>query len=208
MKTDRILKITQETDHKFLNFYTMRVRHRGGKESDYFMASRASDITDLKAMGGNDRPDGVAIFAVYGPARDKVVLIRQFRYPLGDYIYEFPAGLMEEGEDMLGAAVREFYEETGMALEPVDADPMYMKPRYMTIGMTDESCATVYGYTDGVPSNAAQEASEDITIVIADKAEVRRILQEENVALLCAYQLMHFLSCDGDPLAFLEAGRQ
>ena len=44
------------------------------------------------------------------------MLIRQYRYPINDYIYEFPAGLVEEGEDFREAASREIFEETGMAM--------------------------------------------------------------------------------------------
>ena len=47
------------------------------------------------------------------------------------------------------------------------------------------------------------EGSEEIEIVIADKAEVRRILKEERVAIMCAYQMMHFLA-DEEPFAFLN----
>ena len=41
-------------------------------------------------------------------------------------------------------------------------------------------------------------------MVIADRAECRRILSEENVALPCAFMLMHFIGSSGDPLAFLD----
>ena len=71
--------------------------------------------------------------------------------------------------------------------------------------MTDESCGTVFGYCSGEPTNTHQEESEEIQVVIADKAECRRILKEENVAIMCAYMLMHFIASDGDPLSFLDA---
>ena len=130
------------------------------------------------------------------------MLIRQYRYPLGGYCYEFPAGLVEQGEDMLSAGVREMYEETGLTFTPVDAGS-YSRPFFTTIGMTDESCGTVYGYCSGQPSNTHQEDSEDIQVVLADRAECRRILKEENVAIMCAYMLMHFIATEGDPLKFL-----
>ena len=69
--------------------------------------------------------------------------------------------------------------------------------------MTDESCATVYGYADGEISKAAQEDSEEIEIVLADKEEVRRILKEEKAAIMCAYMLMHFLK-EEEPFGFLK----
>ena len=155
-------------------------------------------------MSHNDRCDGVIMYGVYGEKRDKVVLVRQYRYPIGGYIYEFPAGLVEPGEEMVSAGVREFFEETGMKLVPKKADNAFQKPFFTTVGMTDECCGTVYGYCDGIPSNEHQEASEDIQVVIADREECKRILKEENVAIMCAYMLMHFIHCEGDPLAFLE----
>ena len=195
-----IRKITQETSHKFLNFFVMDVTHKNGNESQYFMASRAKGIDSLKAVTHENHADGVIIYSVYGPERDKVVLIRQYRYPLNGYVYEFPPG-----EDFNEAAVREMKEETGLELNPIRVDRMYSEPRFTTVGMTDESCATVYGYVDGECSLKGLEESEELEIVLADKEEVRRILKEERVAIMCAYMLMHFLhSEDGEPFAFLE----
>ena len=133
------------------------------------------------------------------------MLVRQFRYPINDYIYEFPAGLVEEGEDMFEAGIREIYEETGLKFTPKKVDAAYAKPYYTTVGMTDECCGTVYGYCEGIPSNSHQEDSEDIQIVLADREECRRILRKENVSIMCAYMLMHFIhSSEEDPLAFTE----
>lgn len=201
---DRITKIIQETHHRFLNLFCMDVRHRNGAASEYYVASRAKSVTDLKAVTHRNEPDGVSIYSVYGEQKDRVVLVRQYRYPLGDYVYEFPAGLVEPGEAMTDAAVREFHEETGLYLKVVLADDIYTKPRFTTVGMTDEACGMVYGYASGVPDNRFEESSEDIQVVLADKKEVRRILKEENVAMMCAYMLLHFLKSEGDPLGFVE----
>ena len=201
---DRITKIIQETQHRFLNLFCMDVRHRNGEASEYYVASRAKSVTDLKAVTHRNEPDGVSIYSVYGEQKDRVVLVRQYRYPLGDYVYEFPAGLVEPGEAMTDAAVREFHEETGLHLKVIPADDMYTKPRFTTVGMTDEVCGMVYGYASGVQDNRFEESSEDIQVVLADKKEVRRILKEENVAMMCAYMLLHFLKSEGDPLGFVE----
>lgn len=201
---DRITKIIQETHHRFLNLFCMDVRHRNGEASEYYVASRAKSADDLKAVTHRNGPDGVSIYSVYGEQKDQVVLVKQYRYPLGDYVYEFPAGLVEPEEAMTDAAVREFHEETGLHLKVIPADDMYTKPRFTTVGMTDEACGMVYGYASGVPDNRFEESSEDIQVVLADKKEVRRILKEENVAMMCAYMLLHFLKSEGDPLGFVE----
>lgn len=43
----------------------------------------------------------------------EVVLIRQFRYPAGGYLYEIPAGILNRREKPAACAVREVEEETG-----------------------------------------------------------------------------------------------
>ena len=94
-------------------------------------------------------------------------------------------------------------EETGLDFSPLMPDPLYERPFFTSVGMTDESCATVYGYASGQISREGLEDTEDLEVVLADRAEVHRILKEERVAIMCAYMLMHFLK-DKEPFAFLE----
>ena len=198
----RIDSIEKLTDNRFLNMYLVKGHNSKGYHSNYMVASRAEQIEDLKISTGKNTPDGVIIYAVYGEKKYRVVLVRQYRYPINGFVYEMPAGLVEKGEDYHEAAVRELHEETGLDFELVPADPMYEEPRFTTIGMTDESCANVYGYASGEISDAYAEPSEEIQVVLADREECRRILREERVSLNCAYSLMHFLG-DEDPFAFL-----
>ena len=199
----KITNIKKQTDNRFLNIYELDNIHKSGRKGKYFVASRAKDIDSLKITTGKNNPDGVIIYALSGEDKDKVVLIRQYRYPINDYIYEFPAGLVEEGEDYSETAGREIYEETGMRFTPISVPDGYNRPFFTTIGMTDESCATVFGYCDGEPSCEHQEDSEEIEIILADKAEVRRILKEEKIAIMTAYMLMHFIK-DEEPFGFLK----
>lgn len=202
---NRVKGITKQTDNRYLNMYEFAAERRNGKVAPYFMASRQQDPQKLKAVTHECKADGVIIYGVYGENKDKVVLIKQFRYPINAYVYEFPAGLVEQGEDMFEAGIREIYEETGLTFVPKKVSDAYTRPYFTTVGVTDEACGTVYGYCSGIPSNCHQEESEDIEIVLADREECKRILKEENVAIKCAYMLMHFIHCnDGDPLAFLD----
>ena len=200
-----IRKGTQVTHNRFLNMFDLDVSHRAGDPGLYHVASRARSIEELKLSTKENKADGVIIYALYGEAKDRVVLIRQYRYSIAGYIYEFPAGLVDEGEDFHAAGIRELKEETGLDFHPLEVDPIYSRPYFTTIGMTDESCAAVYGTADGTVSREGLEDSEEIEVVLADRAEIRRILREENVSLMCAYMMMHFLHADvSDPFGFLE----
>ena len=199
----QIREIIRQTQNKFLNMFEFKGKNKVGHDFRYFVASRADSDSDLKAVSGENHPDGVIMYALYGEKKDRVVLIRQFRIPLGGFIYEFPAGLVEKGEDYRECAVREMHEETGLTFIPVQADPMFEAARFTSAGLTDESCCMVYGYAEGEPSRKYLEEGEEIQIILADRDEIRRILREESVSLMCAYQLMHFLA-DEDPFAFLS----
>ena len=199
----KINSIEKMTDNRYLNMYRYKVESEKGHKGDYFVASRAETTEDLKINKSRKDTDAVIIYALYGEKHDRVVLERQFRYPIGGYIYEFPAGLIDKGENYKQTAVREMHEETGLDLEILDCDPMFENSRYTSVGMSDESVSIVYGYAKGKTSEEFMESGEDIKVVLADREEVKRILKEEEVSMNCAYHLMHFL-VDEDPFSFIK----
>ena len=204
-KHDHILSVEKKTDNRFLNMYDLQYENKVGGQGIYHIASRGASIEELKLKTHKNKPDGVIIYALYGPKRDKVVMVRQYRFSVDDYVYEFPAGLVDAGETYGQAGARELKEETGLDFTPVKADEMYSKPLFTTVGITDESCATVYGYASGKISKEGLEDNEDLEVIIADRKEVRRILKEENVSINCGYLLMHFLChTTEDPFYFLR----
>ncbi|MBQ8696275.1 MAG: NUDIX hydrolase [Clostridia bacterium] len=183
------MKTIKQTDNRFLNMYETDFTDRDGREGKYFFASRARDEHSLKCNCG-EGVDGVDIVAVY---EGKLVLIKQYRVPVDREIYECPAGLVDAGEDARTAAVREFHEETGLTLSPIDTPEGWERGFYTSVGMSDEACATVYGHAHGRISDEFLEAAERITVVLADREEAARILREEPLSMRCALALMQFV---------------
>ncbi|MFH0888058.1 MAG: NUDIX hydrolase [Planctomycetota bacterium] len=48
-------------------------------------------------------------------SKNQVILVRQYRYPTGKYLWELPAGTIDKGESPYACARRELEEETGFS---------------------------------------------------------------------------------------------
>ena len=198
-------KIHKLSDNRFLNLFRLEAITDSGRIFDYFFVSRRN-AERIKLLTGDSAAEGVVIYPIWKASPDKIVMIRQYRYPLGDFLYELPAGLIDEGETPELSAVREMKEETGLEFEVYNGgDAAYRRPFFMGAGFTDESCNAVFGYASGEISKKEQEDTESIQVCIVDKPEAARILREEKVSLRAAYLLVNFLHADKEkPFAFLD----
>lgn len=74
---------------------------------------------------------GVCIAAV--DQQDRLLLVRQFRYPYGKEIIELPAGKIELGEDPRECGIRELQEECGCTADRFEKlGELYPTPAYCT----------------------------------------------------------------------------
>ncbi len=197
--------IKKESDNRFLNLFHMNALTDAGRPFDYFFVSRRKE-DKLKLYTKDIQAEGVVIYPICKEEPEKIVMIRQYRYPLDDYLYELPAGLIDAGETPEQSAVREMKEETGMDFEVYEeGNASYRRPFFMGAGFTDESCNAVFGYASGKISRDDMEDTESIQVLIVDKQEAKRILAEEKVSIRAAYLLMQFIHADKDaPFAFLN----
>jgi len=77
-------------------------------------------------------PGAVVIIAALNDG--KLLLERQYRYPLHSHFYELPAGKIEPGEDPLLCAQRELLEETGYVAQ----NWRYLASAYPCVGYSTE----------------------------------------------------------------------
>ncbi|XP_032480397.1 ADP-sugar pyrophosphatase isoform X4 [Phocoena sinus] len=69
--------------------------------------------------------DGVAVIPVLQRTLhyECIILVKQFRPPMGGYCLEFPAGLIDDDESPEAAALRELEEETGYKGDVAECSP-------------------------------------------------------------------------------------
>ena len=203
--TPKYTDIRKLTDNKFLNLYEMDALTDSGKPFHYYFASRNKEEA-LPLMTGKLQSNGIVIYPVMKDAPDKLVMIRQYRYPVDAWLYELPAGLIDEGENAQQAAVREMREETGLLFEPYEGGcQAFRRPVYLGAGMTDETSTTVFGFATGEITGRFKEDTESIEVLLVDKREALRILQEERLSLRAAFLLTIFLQMEKEmPFAFLN----
>ena len=70
-----------------------------------------------EAVGRKKSAGAVVMICRLNPS-GRIILVRQYRPPADSLVVEFPAGLINPGEDPAEAAVRELREETGIHAEP------------------------------------------------------------------------------------------
>ena len=97
-------------------------------------------------------PDAVSCAVVLEPADGEPVLLmaREYRYPVGQYLLSPTAGLIDAADRALGqeeairaTAIRELKEETGITFKEGDSIEMISPMLFSSPGMTDEANAMV-----------------------------------------------------------------
>ena len=68
----KINSVKKLTDNKFVNLYGVDATSVHDTPVSYFVASRAKSVEDMKLSTGENHPDGVIIYSVYGEKRDTV----------------------------------------------------------------------------------------------------------------------------------------
>jgi ADP-ribose pyrophosphatase len=119
-------------------------------------------------------PGAVMIVPVLDDGR--LVVERQWRYPLGRAMLEFPAGKLEPGEPPFECAVRELAEETGYrAAEWACAGVMHNAVAYSSEGIE------IWFARGLVRGDAHPDAGEFLDVALADADELELAVQRGEI---------------------------
>lgn len=106
------------------------------------------------------------------PNHNEIILIRQFRIPLNGYVIEFPAGLMEQDEEIQSCSLRELEEETGYQGKIIQISPVLSS----SAGLTSELIYLVLVEISGSAKPQNLESSEEIEVLRISLKDARPAL--------------------------------
>ena len=192
----KILEVNKLTDFKHLNLFSTKYKDKIGNIKSWIFASRSDSHNVMRKITNTSeentpiadnlvsadmsvihKPNAVVIVPFHVDYQ-KLVIIKEFRVPLGNYQYGFPAGLMDRGEEVEETAARELKEETGLEIGSIIKKSPTI---YSSSGMTDESISLVYVTCKGEPSLKWNEESEDITVIMVSPKEGEILLANSEI---------------------------
>lgn len=117
----------------------------------------------------------------------QIMLLRQYRYAAGGYLYEVPAGKLEKDESPRECAERELREETGCSAQRIEAMFSFLT----TPGFTDEVIHSFMatGLTTGEKQLEADEFSEVVTFKLSQALRMIQTneIRDAKTALIILY---------------------
>lgn len=119
--------------------------------------------------------EGVCILPIHN---GKVIVQRQYRYPVRSWQWELPGGFVDEGEAPEEAAVRELKEETGFGVKHMQALGAF----YPSFGSTNEKIHLFFAEC-GEKGEDMREPGEAI--------EVTEMQMEKFTELVASGEFMH-----------------
>jgi ADP-ribose pyrophosphatase len=175
----QLIDVKKLTDKKFLNLYEATYKLEDGSTTPWNFASRKplNNINDMNKVAQEKKPDAVNIVTYYHDSNNVLhfLLIKEYRSPFNAYFISFPAGLVENGETVEEAAIREVKEEIG-------GEAILTKEiihfASTSAGVSNEANAFVSVEVNPILHKQQLEKTEDITVLDMTASEVDEMIEE------------------------------
>jgi ADP-ribose pyrophosphatase len=129
-------------------------------------------------------------------SRERIVLVKQYRYLLSRVSLEFPAGGIKRGENALSTAQAELREETGYRASAWKEIGQFAPCN----GLSNELCH-VYWATELIAEAANPEPTEEMEVIVLELSELRRRVGRGEIWDGMTIAALHLYEC------YLEEGR-
>ncbi len=141
-------------------------------------------VDDVEYPSGNrsirevaEHAGGAVILASFPDGR--IILIRQHRYPFDEFVWELPAGKLNDGEDPLHCARRELEEETGYrAASWHKLTALYTSPGFCSEVL---HCYLATDLSPGPHGRMPEEGEETMTVSIVPLAEAIAMIERGEI---------------------------
>lgn len=172
----KFVKMEQKLKGKFITRYDVTYETEDKKEKRYEMISRDEEIRTFEEL--HDRQPDAVVLIMHDEGNEKILLNREFRLAVGEWVYNFPAGLIDPGETAYEAAKRELWEETGLVLEQVKD---ILGESYSAVGFSNEKNVCLVGTASGTFQKSTSTV-EEIAPGWYSREEVKELLQTQRFA--------------------------
>ena len=156
---------------KFITRYDVDYVTEEGHPKTYEIISRNKNIQTLEQLQ-NKQADSV-VMILTDESGDRILVSREYRMAMAQWIYNFPAGLIDPGETPEESAKRELWEETGLELFRIDD---VLDNSYSAVGFANERNVCVFGAARGTFRQSTSDA-EEIVPGWYTREEIRALLR-------------------------------
>jgi ADP-ribose pyrophosphatase len=161
---------------------TVKHKERFKKTQRFFRGKAVSFRIDQVKIPENQlatreflvHPGAVGVLPFISPNR--IVLVKQYRYPIEQFTYEIPAGKLAKGEDPLDCVGRELEEETGYQAKKIKKLVSY----WPTAAFSTE-VIHLYVATDLVETEANPDEDEFIEIVTVSPRQLKQLIKKGRI---------------------------
>lgn len=171
---NKLTKLEKVQGGKFLNLYNLEYTREDGSKKIYETVSRKSDLT-LDDMQDSSIVAQAVGMIMFNHDMSKIMLQQEFRMAMNKWVYNFPGGLIDSGEDAEQAATRELWEETGLHLDKVIA---HLPVTYTSVGISNETSETIVGTASG-EFKASTSVDEQIKPGWYSKEDIKALLEKK-----------------------------
>ena len=161
---------------KFITRYDVDYVTAEGNPKTYEIISRNRNIQTLNDLQ-NRKPNAV-VMILMDESGELILVNREYRMAMAQWIYNFPAGLIDPGESPEESARRELREETGLRIVRIDD---VLDNSYSAVGFSNERNVCVFGIAEGEFRKSTSDA-EEITPGWYTKEEIKQLLRTEPFA--------------------------